>query len=335
MTVGCLCASLAGSAAFVAVAAGVALALRPLSGDGELWVWAALAAGGFALTAVAALVQIPDARGEMRMLRDAASGVPPADGGEAVFAGTIRSAAPLLAPFSGEPVAAYEYAVRRETSRSDSTTYRFGSASAPLVLETAGGPLPLLAFPTILGEDRVVDRSVARPAFEAFAARTTFARPERPSGPARMGRDGTAEHRSDWKYRGGEPFWPRAWFFEKVLRDGEAVTVRGIYRDGLGIAADAARGTAPFLPRGDLPSALRRSRARFRNILVGAFLFALLAAATVPACRIWLDSRDGNGTGSQACNRVLFSTVHDYTPDSIGDDPIGDPIGAAPAGGPA
>lgn len=289
MTVGCLRATLAGSAAFVAVAIGVAFALRPLSGDGELWIWAALAAGGFALAAVTALVQVPDARRELRMLRDAASGVPPADGAEGVFSGSIRAAAPLRAPFSGEWAAAYEYAVRQDTGSSSSSTYQFGSASAPLVLETAGGPLPLLAYPTLLATGREVDRSVARPAFEAFAARTTFVRPETPNGPARAGRDGTAEHRSDWKYWEDEPFWPRTRFFETVLRDGEVVTLRGFHRAGLGVAADPATGAAPVLSRGDLPLALRRSSARLRSILVAAVLFLLLAAATVPACRLWLE----------------------------------------------
>lgn len=326
MSVGCLSASLAGSVAFVAVAGGAALALRPLSGDGELWIWAALAAGGCALAAVVALVQIPDARREMRTLQDAASGVLPADGAAGVFCGTIRSGGPLLAPFSGEPVAAYTYAVCQQTGSvisSTLSTFYSGSASAPLVLETTSGPLPFLAFPSILDAGREVPRSVARPAFESHAARTTFARTETLSGPAREGREGAAEHRADWTHWGGEPFWPRTQFFETLLRDGETVTVRGVYRAGLGIAADPATGRAPLLFRGDLPSALRRSRARFRNILVGAVLFALLAAATVPACRAWLDSRDGGETGGQACNRVLSRTIHDCTPDPIGGDPIG------------
>ncbi|MHB8800842.1 MAG: hypothetical protein ACYDBY_20565 [Thermoanaerobaculia bacterium] len=333
---GCLSASLAGSVAFVAVAGGAALALRPLSGDGELWIWAAVAAGGCALAAVVALVQIPDAQREMRMLRDAASGVPPADGAEGVFTGTIRSGGPLLAPFSGEPVAAYTYTVCQQTGSvisSTLSTFYSGSASAPLVLETTSGPLPFLAFPAILDAGREVPRPVARPAFESYAARTTYARTETPSGPAREGRNGTAEHRADWAHWEDEPFWPRTSYFEALLRDGEPVTVRGVYRAELGIAADPATGTAPLLFRGDLPSALRRSRARFRSILVGAVLFALLAAATVAAGRIWLESRGGGGMGGQACNRVLFPQIHDCTPDPIGSDPIGrGRTGGAPRG---
>ena len=321
MSVGCLGATLAGGVAFVSVAAAVAFALRPLSGDGELWIWAALAAGGCALSAVAALVQIPGARREMQMLRDAASGAPAADGAEGVFSGTIRSGGPLLAPFSGEPVAAYTYTVCQQAGSvisSTLSTFYSGSASGPLVLETTSGPLPFLAFPAILGAGREVPRPIARPAFESWAARTTFARAETPSGPARAGRDGNAEHRSDWKHWEGEPFWPRTSFFETLLRDGEAVTVRGVFRAGLGIAADPATGTAPLLSRGDLPSALRRSRARLRSILVGAALFALLAAATVPACRAWLDSRDAGGTGGPARNRVLLPATHDCAPDAVG-----------------
>lgn len=286
MSAGCLSASLAGSVAFVAVAAGAALALRPLSGDGELWIWASLVAGGCALAAVAALVQVPDARRELRMLRDAAGGVPPVDGSEAVVSGTIRSAAPLRAPFSGEPVAAYEYAVRQRKGVEHSVdyTYHFGSASAPLVLETAYGPLPLLGSPALFGaREREIDPAVARPAFDAFAAETTFVRPESPSGPARAGRDGTAEHRSDWKYWDGEPSWPRARFVEGVLRDGETVTIRGVYRAGLGLAADLPAGVPLALFPGDLASGVRCARARLRGVLVGAVLFTLLAVATVAA----------------------------------------------------
>jgi hypothetical protein len=348
MTSGCLKAAAAGFAVFVAVTLGAAFVLEPVSGESRAWIWASLVAGGCALAAVTALVQLPDARRELRTLREAARGVPPVDGSEAVISGTIRAAALLRAPFSGEPVAAYEYAVRQRRGINASTddTYHFGSASAPLVLETARGPLPLLGYPALFSAEREIDRAVARPAFEAFAAETTFVRPESPSGPAQAVRDGTAEHRSDWKFWEGEPFWPRARFLENVLRDGETVTIRGVYRAGLGIAGDVSAGAPLALFPGDLESALRRSRARLRDILVGAVLFTLLAAATVAAGRIWLESQGGGGTEGQACNRVLggtegqacnrvlCSTIHECTPDPIGSDAIGrNPIGWGRAGG--
>jgi hypothetical protein len=124
-----------------------------------------------------------------------------------------------------------------------------------------------------------------------------------------------------------------------VLRDGETVTIRGVYRAGLGIAGDVSAGAPLALFPGDLESALRRSRARLRDILVGAVLFTLLAAATVAAGRIGLESQggggtEGHGTEGQACNRVLCSTIHECTPDPIGSDAIGrNPIGWGRAGG--
>lgn len=327
MTSGCLKAAAAGLAVFVAVTFGAALSLRPVSGESDAWIWTSLVAGGFALVAVTALVQLSDARRELRMLRDAAGGVPPVDGSEAVVSGTIRSTAPLRAPFSGEPVAAYEYAVRQRKGVRHSVdyTYHFGSASAPLVLETAYGPLPLLGSPALFGaRDREIDPAVARPAFDAFAAETTFVRPESPSGPARAGRDGTAEHRSDWKYWDGEPSWPRTRFLEGVLRDGETVTIRGVYRAGIGLAADLPAGVPLALFPGDLASGARRARARLRGVLVGAVLFTLLAAATIAAGHRWLESRSRPAAApqaaqaaGQACNRVLLATIHDCTPDPV------------------
>jgi len=100
MTSGCLKAAAAGFAVFVAVTLGAAFVLEPDSGESRAWIWASLVAGGCALVAVTALVQLPDVRRELRTLREDARGVPPVDGSEAVNSGTIRAGGALRGAFS-------------------------------------------------------------------------------------------------------------------------------------------------------------------------------------------------------------------------------------------
>jgi hypothetical protein len=253
--------------------------------------WGSAAAGLFVVASIAYAIGIVTAHRERKMLLEAMTGTPPADGQWAGVSGTIQSTTPLTAPFSGERVVAYEYKIARDERVGKSTSeviYYDGKALAPSTIATRQGSVLLLAVPAFT--DIAAEPLLASAAFDratAYIRQTTFTTHE--TSKSRRTRveeewtDDDGQYRNDRRRHDGEIDLTDGFrFHEKNIKQGEQVCAFGLYsRQRGGLIPHPNWAKQMRLMRGDTTNVAAQLRSRMIKYFVGSVIFAALAYGIV------------------------------------------------------
>lgn len=252
--------------------------------------WASVVAGLCVVLAVAYVIGIGTAHRERKMLLDAMAGEPPEDGKWAAVSGTIRTSAPLRAPFSGHDAVAYQYKIQRYegSDKSESqVTYYEGKALAPSTIGTRHGSIRLLAVPSFNDIEREPIRTLeAIERAKAYIRETAFETSQTPK-ERRMtmekeSTDDDGEFRKDKQYREAADLAENFEFEEKCIRQGEQVCAFGLYsrmRGGLIPHPNWAKETR--LMRGDVTRVADRLRTRMLRYFAGVVICIAIVCAIV------------------------------------------------------
>jgi hypothetical protein len=253
--------------------------------------WASVVAGLFVVASIGYAVGIVIAHRERRMLLEAMTGTPPADGKWVGISGTIQSTTPLTAPLSGQRVVAYEYKIARDErvgKSSSEVIYYDGKALAPGTIATRHGSVRLLAVPSF--NDIEAEPLVASAALEratAYIHETPFAAfktsKERRTHLEEEWTDDDGQYRVDRQRHDYEIDLADGFrFHEKNIKQGEQVCAFGLYsRQRGGLIPHPNWAKQLRLMRGDTLNVAAQLRKRMIQYTFGVVIFAALAYGIV------------------------------------------------------
>lgn len=302
MNQGCVRFLLLSAAVFASATAAWALALNPP--DGELPLEKAAVLGLLGLGTVLASKSLLAQRAQIRLLEEAGSGIPPADGKRGAAVGELHPATDtvLTAPFSGKPALLYSYTVSRmaEVSprhgkRRRTTVKAFeGDAMAPCEVRTAFGAVRILEPPILAAVPKAHGgpEAVARAA--AYLDAASFVEVVSPGTVGEVRRKVEAEERESLAATGGyrydgrisnpeahleTPIDLHRWELSEIrFAPGETVTLLGRYDASRGgftaVPTDVLAGVTLY--EGSVAGHVRRKRMGIR--FLAALALALLAA---------------------------------------------------------
>lgn len=302
MSQGCVRFVLLSATVFAALAMGWAFALRPAGSEAPLEKAAILAllGAGTVLSVKSLLKQ----RSEIRLLEDAARGIPPEHGKRGAAVGVLQptTGAVLTAPFSGEPALLYAYAVSRMADfrtgsgkvRKTSVKAYEGEAMAPCEVKTAWGGVRILEPPVLAAARKTWKGPEAVARAEAWFASAAFHEVVSPGTVGAVRRKVEAEERESLASTGGfrydgrisnpaaileSPVDLREWELDEArFAPGETVTVLGRYDESRGgftaVPTDVLAGVALYA--GGVAETVGRKRTGIR--FLGGLAVALLVA---------------------------------------------------------
>lgn len=258
---------------------------------GSETIWAAIVAGFCVVASIGYAIGVVTAHRERRMLLEAMTGTPPADGQWVGISGTIQATAPLTAPLSGQRVAAYEYKIARNErvgKSSSEVIYYDGKGLAPSTIATRHGSVRLLAVPSF--NDIEAEPLLASAAFERAAA---YIR-ETPFTSFKTSKDRRTHLEEEWTDDDGQYRLDRQrhdseidladgfYFHEKNVKQGEQVCAFGLYsRQRGGLIPHPNWAKQMRLMRGDTTNVAGQLRKRMIQYSFGAVIFAGIAYGIV------------------------------------------------------
>ena len=239
------------------------------------------------------------------ILERAAAGVLPDQDGVTVVTGTVRAAAaPLLAPLSGTPCAAYSYRMfyeqRNPRNHTEEVPVYWGLASRPFLVDTRTRAVRVMAVPWL------VDDPVRRTGADAvLRARQVVAATRFEEASGMLGALGTAlstvrvlfndddgEHRADYKAAGTTRDPETLLLEETVLSVGATASLAGTWSADRGaVVPGSSTGGGVTVSTGSVDALLRRSSQvppSSASGLVVAVVFGALGAAILWAGTIGL-----------------------------------------------
>ncbi len=302
MKKGCVLFLLLSGAVFAALTAAWAFALRPAGGEPpwEKGAWLGLLGLGTVLSLRGLLKE----RTEIRLIEEAASGTPPADGRRAAAIGELHPTtdAGLTAPFSAQPALVASYVVQRTArvspkhgKRRTTAVKAFeGEAMAPCEVRTAFGAVRMLEPPVVIaaatthaGPDAVARAAAylgAASFVDVVSPGTVVEMRKRVEAAQRASLDATGGYRTDCRISNPEaelesPLDLHLWSLDETrFAPGETVTVLGKFDANRGgftaVPTDALDGV--FLYRG---GAAENVLAKRRGLRFLAGLAAVLLVA--------------------------------------------------------
>ncbi|HEX7831449.1 MAG TPA: hypothetical protein VF787_17470, partial [Thermoanaerobaculia bacterium] len=259
-----------------------------------LW-WASGGAGLAAVIAFAYVYGIVATARERSILLDSINGTPPRDGKWSAVSGRIHSMNKLTAPFSGESVVAYKYAVQRMEGSSKSRTlvkHFEGTALIPSTISTRTGSVRLLSVPTFDIEKTEINLLTGLDHARRYIESTVFETSDTPKDQ----RAGTVEKEStddDGNFRVDKRS-DRAFdvdlencdLEEFHIKQNEQVCVFGLYSAARGgLIPHPNWGKQTRIMRGDGEAVAAKLRNRIVKYAIGVAVFSGIAYGVVLICR--------------------------------------------------
>jgi hypothetical protein len=251
----------------------------------------ALVGGFFLLLSIGAFRNVLAVRRDRARLDGALSGGSFEDGKPIAAIGPIMAlGAPIPAPFSHQPCVIYSYDIShiqkgRGSSRDSEGKDVAGFALTPCVVQTPGGNVRILGFPTLEGfaEVRMSGREELA-SVESYLRSTSF---------EKMGilkvfsvvkellADEDGHIRKDW-WMAGDDFRPdphKHTTKEQIVRDGETVTAFGLYKAELGgiVPGLGKGGEGIKLLRGDSEAAGKLLKGKVGQSVTASILLLLFS----------------------------------------------------------